>query len=184
MLRLSSLLILLFAACAAPAGAADKTVAYNSLTTGAVEPVLPAKLKFGYEGEGKVDASPAACLSFAKEFEGSHGADAAEVKANADEVCASRKRHADAYAALQDSYRKMVEALDGDELLHSASSVRAFESMIAACVAHKHGLVGPGKQSVVDMIPNEIAARCLDLGKNLLDEETAFLKGDVDRISP
>jgi hypothetical protein len=184
MLRASPLAILLLATCAAPAIAADKTVAYNDLTTGAVEPALPGKLKFGYEGEGKVDASPEACLAFAKEFEGSHGAGPEEIKAQADEVCVSRKRHADAYAALQDSYRKMVEAVDGDGAIHSGEAVRAFEGMIAACVKHKQGLVTPGKQTVVDMIPNEIAARCLDLGKNLLDEETAFLKGDVDRIAP
>lgn len=170
MIRTAPLLALLLAVGMSPAHALDKTDA-----------AVPERLTFGYDGEGKIDATPAACLAYAKDFEGSHGSDA---KTAAKEVCDARQRHIDAYAAVQKSYRKMVAAIGGDGGIHAANAAGAFQTMIAACIDHKTGLVTPGRQEMTDIIPNEIATRCLELGQRVLDEETTFLAGDVDRISP
>jgi hypothetical protein len=168
--QIFALLMLLLAIGVTPANALDEADA-----------PIPNTLTFGYEGEGQADASPASCLAYAKNFEGSHQTD---MKAAAKEVCDARQHHIDAYAAVQKSYRRLVDAVGGDGGVHAADAARAFQTMIAACIDHKSDLVHPGRQEMLDVIPNEIATRCLELGKRVLEDETTFLAGDVERVSP
>lgn len=63
----------------------------------------PDHLTFGYEGEGKVDATPAACLATAHEVV---AWTEEETKKAADKICAARRRHVDAYAAIQKAIRR------------------------------------------------------------------------------
>ena len=71
------------------------------------EAAVPSELIIGYDSEGKADPGPQACLAHVKEVtEWDKGGDRTRSIA----VCAARKRHADAYAALQSNYKAFVEA--------------------------------------------------------------------------
>ena len=50
-----------------------------------------------------------------------------------------------------------------------------------ACIDHKSGLTPGGHNISTDIIPNDIAARCLDLGRRMLDEEAAWLTTDPEK---
>src|SRR5262249_10526267 len=64
-------------------------------------------LVIGYDHEGKIDASPQACLAHVKEIT---AWDKAMTDKGAKDVCAARKRHVEAYAALQANYKSFVKA--------------------------------------------------------------------------
>jgi hypothetical protein len=64
------------------------------------ESAVPSQLIIGYDSEGKVDPSPQACLAHVKEVT---EWDRAATERGAQQVCAARKHHADAYAALQNN---------------------------------------------------------------------------------
>ena len=138
---------------------------------------LPAQLTFGYDEEGKVDASPAACEAVVKEVV-EWGPE--ETKRAVKDVCAARKRHVDAYAAIQKSYKALVKEIEPDHRIDPASAVTAFEAMVKACIDHKSSLTTGGHNIMIDIIPNDIAAACLKIGKTVLDDETYwFTHGDV-----
>jgi hypothetical protein len=144
---------------------------------GAQEP-MPPTLVFGYENEGKIDASDAACEAFVKDMvEWSE----AETKRAINDVCAARRRHIEAYAAIQKSYKALVAQVHEDTRLEQARSVEAIRTMVKACIDHKSGLTPGGHNIAIDIIPNDIATRCLEIGKNLLDGEVAWLIADPDR---
>ena len=85
------------------------------------ESTVPAQLIIGYDNEGKVDPSPQACLALVKEVT---EWDKAATERGAQQVCAARKRHADAYAALQSNYKAFVEAFSQDRRLNLAEASR------------------------------------------------------------
>jgi hypothetical protein len=70
------------------------------------EEAPPERLTIGYEGEGKVYASPEACLAFVKEE--AAGWSQAQLEEAVQKVCAARKRHVEAYKALQNNYRTLM----------------------------------------------------------------------------
>jgi hypothetical protein len=84
---------------------------------------LPAQLTFGYEGEGKVDASTATCEAVVKETV-EWGPE--ETKKAIKDVCVARKRHVDAYAAIQKSYKALAKEIEPDHRIDPASAVTAF----------------------------------------------------------
>ena len=51
------------------------------------------------------------------------GRDKAEIKKDAREVCAARKRHVEAYAALQANYKNFVNAFSDDRRLNLPDAV-------------------------------------------------------------
>jgi hypothetical protein len=61
------------------------------------ETAVPDRLTVGYDHEDKIAASPQACLAYVKEVT---EWDKAATEKGAREVCAARKRHVDAFAAL------------------------------------------------------------------------------------
>jgi len=131
---------------------------------------LPQQLTLGYDHEGKVDASAAACLAYVKEVT-EWGK--AETEKGAREVCAARKRHIDAYNALQATYREFIKAFSTDRRLDLAGSVAAFKVLFKACLDHKFGLTTGGHNIMIDIIENDITTACLVLGNSLLKDETA-----------
>jgi len=161
MLRFSIPLLALALVSGAPATAQDQTP-------------LPDRLTFGYQDEGAVDASPAACLAFVKEVTLWNEADA---KRGADEVCAARRHHLQAYNEVQRNYRRLAPILEADRRLNGAASMQDFQTMIKACINHKYGLSTGGHNIRIDIIPNDIAAECLRLGADLLARETTALTG-------
>jgi hypothetical protein len=145
---------------------------------------LPDHLTFGYDDEGKIDDSPKACEAAAHEMvEWSEE----ETRKAAADICTARKRHVDAYAAIQKSYKALVKHIEPDHRLNPAESIASFEAMIKACIGHKMNINTGGHNIYIDIIPNDVAAACLKLGKDLLDDETAwFDKGGwtEDRPAP
>ncbi len=168
MLRIIPLLAALCVVAAAPAIAGD----------------LPDKLTFGYEYEGEVDASPKACEATVREVV--EWSDEDVKRATAD-VCAARKAHVDAYAALQQSYKEFAQTFGADTRLNTGEAVVHFQELVKECVDHKTGITTGGHNIAIDIIPNQIASECLALGKRLLDEETAWYKAPAEthtRLSP
>jgi hypothetical protein len=168
MLRIMLLLAPLCVVAAATASAGD----------------LPEKLTFGYEYEGEVDASPKACEATVREVvEWSEE----EVKRGTADVCAARKAHVDAYAALQQSYKEFAKTFGQDTRLNTGEAVAHFQQLVKECIDHKTGITTGGHNIALDIIPNQIASECLALGKRLLDEETAWYKAPPEthtRLSP
>jgi len=130
---------------------------------------LPDHLTFGYDEEGKVDASPAACEAVVKETV-EWGPE--ETKQAIKDVCAARKRHVDAYAAIQKSYKALDKEIEPDHRIDPASAVTAFKAMVKDCIDHKTNLTTGGHNIMIDIIPNDIATACLKIGKTVLDDET------------
>jgi hypothetical protein len=132
---------------------------------------LPAKLTVGYDQEGEVDASPSACEAATKDLvEWSD----AEMKEAIALVCKARQAHIAAYAALQKSYKRFAKVFGEDTRLDTAEAVDHFQHMIKACIDHKSGITTGGHNIATDIIPNDIAANCLDWGRHMLDDETAW----------
>jgi hypothetical protein len=129
----------------------------------------PTQLVIGYENEGKVDPSSRACLDYVRQ---ETIWDQADTERGAKEVCAARKRHADAYAALQSNYKAFVEAFSEDRRLNFSDAVSKLKALIKACMDHKFGLTIGGHNIMIDIIENDIRADCLTLGSNLISDET------------
>lgn len=125
-------------------------------------------LVIGYDGEGRVDARMTACLKDVRELT---AWSEAETRRGAEDVCVSRKRHADAYAALQTAYSQF-RTRQTDRRLAIEEAVVQFRAMINACIAHKSELTTGGHNIQIDIIANEIAASCLTMGSAMLKRET------------
>jgi hypothetical protein len=134
------------------------------------ESTVPAQLIIGYDNEGKVDASPQACLAQVKEVT---EWDTAATERGTKQVCAARRRHLDAYAALQSNYKAFVEAFSKDRRLNLPEAVSNLKTLIKACMDHKFGITTGGHNIMIDVIDNDIRAGCLTLGSNLIKDETA-----------
>jgi hypothetical protein len=135
----------------------------------AEDATFPKHLTLGYDNEGKIDASPQACLALVKEVT---QWDKAESEQGAKQVCAARKRHVDAYATLQADYAQFVKAFSTDRRLDLVGAIANFKTLFKACVEHKFGLTTGGHNIMIDVIENDIATDCLTLGANLLKQET------------
>ena len=134
------------------------------------ETAVPDRLVIGYDNEGKIDASPQACLALVKEIT---EWDKAQTEKGPKEVCAARKRHVEAYAALQSNYKNFVKAFSVDRRLNLPGAVSSFSTLVKACMEHKFGLTTGGHNIMIDVIENDVATQCLILGSNLLKDETA-----------
>ena len=130
---------------------------------------VPTKLVIGYDDEGKVDPSPQACLAYVREVT---TWDQADTERGAKDVCAARKRHADAYATLQSNYRDFIKAFSADRRLNVPDAVSNLKDLIKACMDHKFGITTGGHNIMIDIIENDIKADCLTLGGNLMKDET------------
>ncbi len=59
--------------------------------------------------------------------------------------------------------------------------------MVKECIDHKSGITTGGHNIGIDIIPNHIAASCLDWGRRMLEDETAWYEQPSeqhDRASP
>jgi hypothetical protein len=132
----------------------------------------PERLTIGYENEGKIDASSQACLAYVKEITKWSDAD---TQRGAAQVCAARKKHVDAYAALQASYQAFVRAVTRDRRLDWGEAAATVPVLVKTCMTHKFSITLPGQNIRLDIIPNEVAAACLTLISDLLRDETRQL---------
>jgi hypothetical protein len=129
----------------------------------------PDSLIIGYEDEGKIDASPQACLKTVKEITEWNEA---ETQRGAREVCAARKKHIDAYAKLQTNYRAFIREVVKDRRFDWTEAAATVPTLVKTCIAHKFSITTGGHNIRIDIINNEIAAACLTLASNLLRDET------------
>ena len=129
-------------------------------------------LVVGYENEGKIDASHKACVAHVKEVTEWSEAD---TQRGAREVCAARRKHIEAYAALQARYRAFIRALTFDRRLDWDEGAATVPTLVKTCMTHKFSLTTGGHNIRIDIINNEITASCLTLVSNLLRDETRQL---------
>ena len=127
------------------------------------------RLTIGYDQEGKIDASPQSCVAYVREMTAWPEAD---IQKAGREVCAARKRHVDAYEALQAAYSRFARTVSEDRRLNLDLSVEHFRTLMKSCMDHKFQLTTGGHNVRIDIIPNEIAASCLAMGTRMLDYET------------
>jgi hypothetical protein len=138
-------------------------------------PPMPQTLIIGYEDEGKTDASPAACRAFVKDMvEWSQPEEDQAVK----DVCSYRSKHIDAYKSLQAAYARFRAALSEQTRFDGAEAARHAAALIKNCIDMKWALSTGGHNIGTDMVPNAIAADCLDLGRTIIENETAALMPD------
>jgi len=149
--------------------AAFLCIAIADVARGEEAPVSQ-QLALGYDNEGKIDDSPQACLALVREIT---EWDKAQTERGAKDVCAARKRHVDAYKALQATYKDFVKTFSVDRRLNLPGSVAAFKTLFKACLDQKFGLTTGGHNIMIDIINNDITTACLVLGNNLLKDETA-----------
>ena len=81
------------------------------------------------------------------------------------DVCGARKRHVEAYAAIQKSYKALAKQIGDDNRLDTAAAVASFEAMVKACIDHKSNVTTGGHNIMIDVIPNDIAARVPGYGQ-------------------
>ena len=132
----------------------------------------PDHLTIGYDDEGKIDASPKSCLAEVKEITQWNEAD---TQKGAREVCAARKAHVDAYAALQASYKTFIQEVMKDRRYDWAEAAATVPTLVKTCMNHKFSITTGGHNIRIGIINNEIAAACLTLAANLLRDETRQL---------
>lgn len=136
---------------------------------------MPKTLVIGYENEGKVDTSEQGCRAFVTQ---TVEWDKAQTDQAVKDVCEHRKKHAEAYAALQAAYKDFRAALAPQTRFDGALAVQHLVDMIKSCMEHKWAISTGGHNVGLDMVPNEIATQCLEIGRDLLVKENAYLKGD------
>jgi len=121
------------------------------------------------DDEGKIDARSQACVADVKaETEGWSDKDIEEA---ARKICAARKRHVEAYEALQSNYRTLMGLLAQDIRTEPADAAADLKAMVKACIDHKTSVSTGGHNIMVDVIEDDIAAKCLALGANLARDE-------------
>jgi hypothetical protein len=130
-------------------------------------------LTLGYDGEGKIDASLQACTKYVKDEVEWNKADTARGIRN---VCAARRDHLRAYQVLKKRYRDFLKAMTQDKRLDAAAAVTNFKTLVKACMDYKWNLTTGGHNIAIDINTNNIAAACLVLGSNLLNDETTQLR--------
>ncbi|WP_295559156.1 hypothetical protein [uncultured Hyphomicrobium sp.] len=136
---------------------------------------MPKTLVVGYDEEGKVDASEAACRVFVEEVV---EWEKPQMDQAVRDVCEVRKRHADAYAALQKAYQDFRAELVEATRFDGPAAAKHAGQMIKSCIEHKWAISTGGHNIGIDMVPNTIDADCLTIGRDLLVKETAYLKGE------
>ncbi|WP_439543924.1 hypothetical protein [Hyphomicrobium sp.] len=133
---------------------------------------MPPSLVIGYEDEGKVDASEKSCRAFVVDMV---EWEKAEMDQAVKDVCVYRQKHIDAYAKLQAAYTDFRAVLSEQTRFDGAVAARHVAAIIKNCIDMKWALSTGGHNIGTDMIPHAIATECLDLGRDLLQKETANL---------
>jgi uncharacterized protein len=129
-----------------------------------------AQLTIGYDNEALIDSSWEGCKKYVKELT---LWDEAVIVRGAKEVCAARRLHLEARERLERSYNRLMRQMAWDRRLDREGAAEHFRTFIKSCIEHKFRLTTGGHNIQIDILPNKIAAACLDLGANMLDHEAA-----------
>ena len=136
-------------------------------------------LIIGYPNEGKVDATLDRCSKTVTSMTAWSGSD---LKEGIAKVCAARNRHLAAYERLQSDYRLFAATVTTDRRLNLTVSANHLKAFIKSCMDQKFAITTGGHNILLDIIPNEIAADCLNLGAELLEGDTARLTCQPDPL--
>lgn len=147
--------------------------------TRADAPPMPETLVIGYDQEGHVDPTEASCRVFVTEMV---EWEKAEMDQAVRDVCAFRQKHADAYKAFQAAYGEFRSALQKQIRFDGGAAAQALAHMVKSCIDMKWALSTGGHNVGIDMVPNEIAATCLEMGRQTLVKETERL--NIDEPQP
>lgn len=139
-------------------------------------PPMPATLVIGYAHEGHVDATEASCRTFVTEMVEWEKED---MERAVRDVCAARQKHLDAYGAFQAAYGKFRSALQKQIRFDGGAAAKALASVVKSCIDMKWALSTGGHNVRIDIVPNEIAVGCLDIGREIVLKETATLNIDA-----
>jgi hypothetical protein len=139
------------------------------------EGVMPKTLVIGYENEGQIDTSAKSCRDFVTEMV---EWEEAEINQAAHDICVGRKKHVDAYSALQKAYKAFAAEVSEQKRLDGPEAAAQLALLIKSCIAHKSAISTGGHNVRIDMVPNEIAVSCLSLGTDLLNAETKEFRGE------
>jgi hypothetical protein len=136
---------------------------------GGLQDPPPERLIIGYDDEDEIDHLVQTCVADAAED--TEGWSKKDIEEATRKQCAARKRHVEAYEALQGNYRTLMGLLAQDVRTEPADAAAQLKIMVKACMDHKSGVTTGGHNIMVDVIENDIAAKCLALGANLLHDE-------------
>jgi len=136
-------------------------------------------LVIGYPNEGKVDATPDGCSKAVADMTSWKGDD---LKQGVMRVCAARTAHVSAYNRLQSDYERFASAISSDGRLNLATSVDQLKIYIKSCMDHQFSTTSGGHNILIDVIPNVIAADCLNRGAELLESDAARLTCQPDKL--
>lgn len=136
---------------------------------------MPETLVIGYENEGHIDTSEQSCRDFVTDVVEWEEAEVAQATR---EICAVRKKHVDAYSALQAAYKVFAGVVSEQTRLDGPEAASQLAFLVKSCIAHKSAISTGGHNVRIDMVPNEIAVSCLKLGTDLLIAETKELGGE------
>jgi hypothetical protein len=173
MIRSLSVALLAFVFALSPA------LAQEDDGTRADAPPMPETLVIGYDQEGHVDPTEDSCRVFVTEMVEWEKAEMDQAVRN---VCEYRQKHADAYKAFQGAYGKFRSALQKQIRFDGGAAARALGLMVKSCIDMKWALSTGGHNVGIDMIPNEIAVTCLEMGRQMLVKETDRL--NIDEPQP
>lgn len=135
----------------------------------------PERLIVG-DDEGKIDTSPQACIAHVKAE--TDGWSKEDIEEAAQKQCAARKRHLESYEALQGNYHTLMGLLAQDVRTQPAEAAEKLKIMLEACIDHKFDVSTGGHNIMVEVIENDVAAKCLALGANLLRDEIRELRSN------
>jgi hypothetical protein len=133
----------------------------------------PETLTIGYDDEGKIDASSQACLATVKEVT---EWPEAETQKGARQVCDARKKHVEAYKAMQAAYKAFIATIKKDQRFDWATAASTLATLTKTCMDHKFAITTGGHNIYIDIINNQIATSCLVLATNLMKAETQDFK--------
>ena len=137
----------------------------------------PEHLIIGYPFEGEIDANAQKCIADVTAETTNWRKE--EIGAAARKQCDARKRHVASYKALQSNYHLLMGLLNlrsGHTMADQAAA--SMKALVNDCISHKEGVSTGGHNVMVNVIENDIVAKCLDLGANVMREEIREIQAD------
>ncbi len=92
-------------------------------------------------------------------------------------VCDARMRHVAAYERFQSAYARLTTVLEKDRRINLLAATDQLKQFVRSCIYHKIYITTGGHNIMMDIIPNEAAADCLELGANMVMTEANELSG-------
>jgi hypothetical protein len=136
--------------------------------------ILPEPLMIGYPEEGKVSGSWEACTTFVRE--GVPGWTEEQIQQGIRRVCVARNRHIVAYKQFQSEYKRFVAVMSHFHKITMSDVAEAMRKLIKDCMAYKATLSAHAHNISIDVVSNEEAADCLNVGADIIRHDADKLE--------